>query len=137
MPAYRNVLINRLNVRAKHPWLCNSWNKSRIGMTPDPSSSSEGCGPPDYILTAYRRSIHTYTHVYILSITDCIQAKYTHTCTLSITDCIQVNISAYKTAWLPVRVTHPSVSSLFMPAHFNDNYTTSIIPLIVFSSSPN
>ena len=29
------------------PLLCNSWNKSRIGMTPDPSSSSEGCGPPD------------------------------------------------------------------------------------------
>ena len=34
----------------RYQLLCNSWHKSRIGMTPDPSSSSEGCGPPDYIV---------------------------------------------------------------------------------------
>ena len=48
-------LVNHIHypLHKRYQLLCNSWHKSRIGMTPDPSSSSEGCGPPDYSLSRW------------------------------------------------------------------------------------
>ena len=45
-----NHELNIVRYRKLHNWtplLRNSWHKSRMGMTPDPSSSREGAGPPD------------------------------------------------------------------------------------------